>query len=227
MKRGQLLTAAAGLLAGGSIVASPNASPPESAANKYMHEMSFEHLVARFEDPTRKEWQKPDEVIAGLGPLVGKTVADIGAGTGYFSFPIAERGAKVIAIDIDQRFLDYIEARKRREKRSEIESRRTAPDSPGLKPYEADIVLIVDTWHHIEDHASYLKKLRQGLRLGGILVIVDFKKEPTPQGPPIELRLAPNQIESELRSAGYSVQSTDEKILPYQYIIKALAPGNK
>jgi 2-polyprenyl-3-methyl-5-hydroxy-6-metoxy-1,4-benzoquinol methylase len=190
-----------------------------------MHEMGFEDLVARFEDPARKEWQKPDKVIAGLGPLAGKTVADIGAGTGYFSFPIAARGAKVIAIDIDQRFLDYIEARKQREKHGEIESRRTTPDSPGLKPNEADMVLIVDTWHHIEDHVSYLKKLRQGLRPGGRLVIVDFKKEETPIGPPMEMRLTPTQIESELRSAAYIVQSTDETTLPYQYVIKARAPG--
>src|SRR5262250_2336948 len=98
MKRSPLLKAAAGLLAGSSIAASPTATPPESAANKHMHEMRFEDLVARFEDPARKEWQKPDEVIAGLGPLSGKTVADIGAGTGYFSFPTAARGAKVIAI---------------------------------------------------------------------------------------------------------------------------------
>ena len=221
MNRRSFFTAAAGLLAGSSIVASESAAPPESAANQHMHEMSFEHLVARFEDPARKQWQKPDEVIAGLGPLAGKTVADIGAGTGYFSFPIAERGAKVIAIDIDQRFLEYIETRKEREKRPAVEARRTKPDSPGLKPNEADIVLIVDTWHHLEDRVNYLKKLRKGLRPGGILVIVDFKKEQTPEGPPLELRLAPGEIGSELRAAGYTVESSDEKTLPYQYIIKA------
>ena len=205
-----------------SVGLSGAAPPPESAASQRMHEMSFDHLVMRFEDPTRKEWQKPDKIIAGLGPLAGKTVADIGAGTGYFSFPIAQQGAKVIAIDIDQRFLDYIEQRKSKEKtKGEVETRRTAPDSPGLKPKEAEIVLIVDTWHHIEDHVSYLRKLRQGLRPGGMLVIIDFKKEQTPEGPPVELRLTPNQIESELRAAGYTVQSTDEKTLPYQYIIKA------
>ena len=172
--------------------------------------------------PGARNSQKPDEVIAGLGPLAGKTVADIGAGTGYFSFPIADRGAKVIAIDIDQRFLDYIKARKQKEKtKGEIEVRPTTPDSPGLKPGEADLILIVDTWHHIENHAAYLKKLREALHRGGTLVIIDFKKKKTPEGPPPELRLAPTEVESELRAAGFTIASTDEKTLPYQYIIKA------
>ena len=65
-----------------------------------MHHSDFKDLVAHFEDPTRAQWQKPDEVIASLGPLDGKTVADIGAGTGYFAFPIAKKAAKVMAIDI-------------------------------------------------------------------------------------------------------------------------------
>ena len=81
----------------------------------------------------------------------GKTVADIGAGTGYFSFPISKQAAKVIAIDIDQRFLDYIAQKKQTQKiGGNIETRLTKPDSSGLKPGEADMVLIVDTYHHIE-----------------------------------------------------------------------------
>ena len=72
--------------------------------------------------------------------------ADIGAGTGYFAFPLAKKAAKVIAIDIDQRFLDYIERRKHAEKTSNIETRLTAPNASGLKAGEADVVLIVDTF---------------------------------------------------------------------------------
>src|SRR5256885_9385708 len=82
----------------------PAAAAQESAANQFMHQADFDKLVARFEDPSRAQWQKPDEIIAGLDPLDGKTVADIGAGTGYFAFPIAKKAAKVIAIDIDKRF---------------------------------------------------------------------------------------------------------------------------
>ena len=97
----------------------------------------------------------------------------------------------------------------------------TAPDSPGLKPGEADVVLIVDTFHHIENRIEYLKKLKRDLNKGGVLVIIDFKKQNPPPGPPVELRLAREQVESELKSAGFAVVSTDRDLLPYQYIIRA------
>lgn len=192
------------------------------AANAHMHSMDFDTLVARFEDPARAKWQKPDKVIALLGPLAGATVADIGAGTGYFAFPIAKQAAKVIAIDIDERFLRYIDDKKRKRKTGgNIETRRTAPDSPGLKKAEADMVLIVDTFHHIEDRVKYLKTLRKGLRKKGALVIVDFKKEKTPVGPPLKLRLTESEVESELKAAGFRNVAIDRSTLPYQYIITA------
>lgn len=205
-----------------SLHSEPTASAPESAANQYMHRADFDRLVARFEDPARAEWQKPDNIIASLGPLDAKTVADIGTGTGYFAFPIAVKAAKVIAIDIDKRFLDYIDHKRQSQKiGANIETRLTAPDSPGLKRGEADMVLIVDTYHHIEDRVEYLKKLKKNLRKGGVLVIIEFKKEKTPPGPPVELRVAQEQVESELKSAGFTVVSADRNTLPYQYIIKA------
>ena len=209
------------LLTSASLHSEP-AATPESAANRFMHQAEFDQLAARFDDPSRAKWQKPDKVIASLEPLQGKTVADIGVGTGYFAFPIAQKAAKVIAIDIDQRFLDYInQKRQTRKIGANIETRLTAPDSPGLKSGEADLVLIVDTYHHIEDRIAYLKKLKKGLRKGGVLAIIDFKKEKTPPGPPVELRFAQGQVESELKAAGFTVISADRVLLPYQYFIKA------
>ena len=210
------------LIACTSLTPATGGPAPENAANEHMHKTDFAELAARFEDPSRAEWQKPDKVIATLGPLAGKTVADIGTGTGYFAFPIAKKAAKVIAIDIDQRFLDFIEHKKETQKTSaNIEARLTVPDSAGLKPLEADIVLIVDTYHHIENRVEYFKKLKSALRQGGMLVIVDFKKEETPVGPPVEMRIAEEQVQSELKAAGYSILSDDKDTLPYQFIIKA------
>jgi ubiquinone/menaquinone biosynthesis C-methylase UbiE len=200
----------------------PATAAQESAANQFMHQADFEKLVARFEDPARAAWQKPEKTIASLGPLDGKTVADIGTGTGYFAFPIARKAAKVIAIDIDQRFLDYIEQKKQRQKvGGNIKTRLTAPDSPGLKTREADMVIIVDTYHHIDERVEYLKKLKKCLRKDGVLVIIDFKKVETSPGPPVELRLAEEQVESELKSAGFTLVSEDRNMLPYQYVIRA------
>ncbi|HET7377760.1 MAG TPA: methyltransferase [Anaerolineae bacterium] len=202
------------LLPSTSLCAQPSATAPESAANKFMHDSDFHELVARFEDPALAQWQKPAEVIASLGPLNGKIVADIGAGTGYFAFPLAKKAAKVIAIDIDHK-------KQTQQIGANIEMRLTAPDAPGLKPGEADVVLIVDTFHHIENRIEYLKKLKELLAKGGMLMIVDFKKQNPPPGPPVEIRLTHEQVESELKSAGFAVASTDRDLLPYQYIIKA------
>lgn len=205
-----------------STTARSEPATPGHAANAHMHRMDFEKLVARFEDPARAKWQQPKKVIEGLGPLAGKTVADIGAGTGYFAFPIAKKAAKVIAIDIDERFLHYLEQKKAAQKgAANIETRLTAPDAPGLNKAEADVVLIIDTFHHIEKRISYLKKIRKSLRKDGVLVIVDFKKKKTPQGPPLELRLAEQEVESELKAAGFALITTDRTTLPYQYIVKA------
>jgi ubiquinone/menaquinone biosynthesis C-methylase UbiE len=211
-----------GIIACTSLHPAPAAAAQESAANRYMHQADFDKLTARFEDPSRAKWQKPEKVIASLGPLDGKTVADIGAGTGYFAFPIAKKATKVIAIDIDQRFLDYINHKKQTQKiGANIETRLTTPDSSGLKMGEADMVLIVDTFHHIENRVEYLKKLKTCLRKDGVLVIVDFKKMKTPPGPPVEIRVAEEQAESELKSAGFTIVSANRDMLPYQYVIKA------
>lgn len=213
----------AALVAGAGLLSqSATAAALESAANQPMHKADFESLVAHFEDPARAEWQKPEEVIASLGRLEGKTVADIGAGTGYFAFPIATKAAKVVAIDIDQRFLDYIKKKKQSQKiGGNIETRLTTPDRPSLRPGEADLVLIVDTYHHFEERLDYLRKLKQGLRPDGELVIVDFKKLKAPPGPPVALRLAQGQVEKELKAAGFTIVSADRDMLPYQYVIKA------
>lgn len=188
-----------------------------SPANAHMHRHDFDELVARFEAPDRAVRQKPEMVIDLLEPLEEKTVADIGAGSGYFTFRIAAKASRVIAIDIDQRFIDYIEAKRN----PRVETRLTTPDSPGLRQGEADGVLIVNTYHHIEDRVNYLKKLKAGIAGGGVLLIVDYRKEPTPHGPPVEIRLAQFEVETELKQAGFTVELTDRESLAEQYILRA------
>ncbi len=79
----------------------------------------------------------------------------------------------------------------------------------------------MDTYHHIEDRIEYLKKLKKCLRQHRVLVIIDFKNVQTPPGPPVELRVAEDQVESELKSAGFTIVSADRDLSPYQYIVKA------
>ena len=191
-------------------------------ANKHMHRHDFKTLVDRFEDPERDKWQKPNLVIEKLGDISGKTVADIGAGTGYFAFRLAEKAKKVIAIDIDQRFLDYIESKNRSlDKRLPIETRLVPEDDPRILPSEVDLVIIVNTYHHIENRRVYLNKLRENLKSGTRLVIVDFKKKKLPVGPPMDIKLSSTVVAKELRQAGFEKISVDDLSLVYQYIVIA------
>ncbi|RMG26118.1 MAG: SAM-dependent methyltransferase [Bacteroidetes bacterium] len=192
-------------------------------ANEHMNRASFEELVSNFESSERKEWQKPEEVIALFGELQGKTIMDIGSGTGYFSFPLARAGARVIAADVDERFLNYIKEKKAEKGMSDeqIETRKVPYDSPLLDSAEVDEVIIVNTYHHIENRPQYFAQVHRGLKPGGRLWVIDFKKEETPHGPPLEMRLSPEEVQTELQQAGFASFTLNDTLLPYQYILIA------
>jgi SAM-dependent methyltransferase len=189
-------------------------------ASKGFDELSSDY----YDTQSRVIWQKPDIVLNLLGNLKGKTVADIGAGTGFFAFRLASNGAKVIAVDIDPRAIAWIEAEQRRypvDVQALLETRLAAPDNPNLQPNEVDVVLMVNTYIYLDDRITYFRNLRQTLKKDGRLIIVDFKSIETPIGPKLEERIALNQVQTELTQAGYSIMATDDQSLDYQYIITA------
>jgi len=196
-------------------------STDNNPSNIHMNHNSFEQLVENFEDPERAEWQKPELVIAELGDLNKRTMGDIGAGTGYFSFLLAAQGAKVVAIDVDERFIAYMEERKEREGVDALSTRLVGYDDPGLGDAEFDVLLIVNTYHHFNDKVDYLIKCRQGLKDSGTLMIVDFKKEELPIGPSIEHKIFAKEVKKDLEAAGFLKVEVDENTLPYQYMITA------
>ncbi|MFZ1679128.1 MAG: class I SAM-dependent methyltransferase [Saprospiraceae bacterium] len=185
---------------------------------------AFESDVEVYESPDRVIWQKPDLVIEQLGEVDGKVIADLGAGTGYFSRRIAYKGATVIAIDIDPKAIQWMEEQKAKfpvEIRDRLIIRQADKNDPHLKKNEVDMVLLVNTYSYITDRVPYFTKLKEDIRKGGNVVIIDFKKIETPFGPPLEDRIDVADVEKELRDAGYDILKVDEESLEYQYIIKA------
>lgn len=182
---------------------------------------AFEEQLSEYENPERDRWQKPEAVIQLMEPLSGKVVVDIGAGSGYFSFPLAQKAEKVIAIDIDERFLQWINERSEKEHVHNIETRRTKDYDPLLSQGEADEVIMVDVYHHIEERVPYLRKVKKGLKSQGTLWIIDFKQGQLPVGPPAKMKLDPEKIIEEIKTAGFKEISVNDTLLPYQYILKA------
>ncbi len=185
----------------------------------------IDNFASEYEDPDRSSWQKPDSVLLKFGNLEGKNIADIGAGAGYFTLRLATKGAFVLAIDIEQNFLEHIEEqalRIPREITGTIETRITVPESPSLKEKEVEGALIVNTAYFLPDRTNYFKAIFIGLKKGGRLIVVDFKPERTPVAPPDNLWISSGELVNEIKSAGFTIKEVDVKTLPYQYIITAI-----
>ena len=209
------------VLAGALALAAP---PPDSATSDRVFD-DVPYWQGVFDDPKRDAWQQPDRVVAALALAPGMVIADIGAGTGYFekrlSEAVGDRGA-VIAVDIEPDMVRYLRERAHREHTPNVEAHLGAPDDPKLAPGSVDRILIVDTWHHIEDRVAYAKKLGAALKPGGAIFVVDFTLE-TEKGPPKQHRFAPAQVIDELTQAGLTA-SLVEVTLPDQYIVRAQQP---
>lgn len=188
-------------------------------ANHHMNKTDFNELAASFENPEREVWQKSAEVIKFFGDLKNKTIIDIGAGTGYFTFKIGEPSAKLIAADPDERFLDYMKQRLEKSNSKNITIRKAEYENPPVEINEADLVFMIDVYHHIENRKEYFLKVKSGLKKSGKLVIVDFKKGDFEVGPPDEMKLKQEQIISELKSTGLNLVKVDSTTLPYQYML--------
>ena len=202
-----------------------NEPDPQDTSVEDYNSKGFDELSSEYYDSqSRVIWQKPDLVLNLLGNLRGKTVADIGAGTGFFAFRIANNGAKVIAIDIDPRAIAWIEAEKKRypaDVQALLETRLASPDDPNLKSGEVDIILMVNTYIYLDDRITYFQNLHKKLKKNARLIIIDFKEHDTPIGPRIEERIPLKQVQAELTQAGYTIESTDDQSLEYQYIVTA------
>lgn len=172
----------------------------------------------RFDDPGRDAWQKPDEVIRALALDEGAIVADVGAGTGYFVVRLARavpRG-KVYGVDVEPRMVAYLDERARKQGFTNVKGVVSTTDDARL-PEAVDVVLVVDTYHHIDARPSYFRAIAGKLRPGGRVAIVDFRHG-QPMGPPDAHKIAADQVRREMTEAGYTLDM-DHAFLPNQYFL--------
>jgi 2-polyprenyl-3-methyl-5-hydroxy-6-metoxy-1,4-benzoquinol methylase len=187
---------------------------------------SLKNLLNQYDPPGRVVWQKPELVIEKMGDLSNKVVADIGAGSGFFSRRLAQQAKKVIAIEVDPRFIHFMDSIKlvelKPEYQTRFETRLATADNSKLKPGEADVILVVNTYIYIQDRVKYLQHLLSVLPEEGKVIIVDFKKKRIPiKYPPANIRLELFEVENELEEAGFTNISSEDCDLDYQYIVTA------
>jgi SAM-dependent methyltransferase len=188
----------------------------------------FEHAeqwALEFDDPARDAWQRPKDVIDAMEIQPGMTVADIGAGTGYFepwlSRAVGETGT-VLALDVEPDMVRYLNERVAREHLANVRPSLVPMDGPNLPAGGVDRILIVDTWHHIPDREAYAAKLQSGLKVGGKVFVVDFKLD-AKHGPPPQHRLTAEQVARELTAGGLPARVVPMS-LPEQYIVVGARP---
>jgi len=171
-----------------------------------------------FDDPEREAWQKPDGVIRTLRLPAEATVADIGAGTGYFAVRLARAvpSGRVFAVDAEPDMVRYLGERARLAGLANLVPVQAEPNDPKL-PAPVDVVLVVNTYHHIAGRVEYFRRLRASLKPGGRVAIIDYRPE-APAGPPPAMRIASAAVTQELVRAGYVLVGT-HSLLPYQYFL--------
>jgi ubiquinone/menaquinone biosynthesis C-methylase UbiE len=178
-------------------------------------------LVAFLEDPQRDAYQKPQEVVAALDLQEGEAIADIGAGSGYFSLRFArhagERG-RVYAIDTDPDMIRYMNRRIRDLNLRNIVTILSDPDDPLLPNAAIDLFFLCNTWHHIEHQPEYLALMRRMLRPRGQVAMIDFQKRDLPVGPPVEMKIAREDLVRQMESNGFGL-TREYTFLPYQYFL--------
>jgi len=129
----------------------------------------------------RDAWQRPAEVMDALGIRAGQTVADVGAGSGYFTFHLASRvgpKGKVYAEDISDDQLQRIRQQVAREGLSQIETTLGTVSDPKLPTGALDAILVVLAYHEMHDYDAMLGGLNRALKPGGLLAIIDDEADP-------------------------------------------------
>jgi len=192
-----------------SIVAAAAAQVPHQH-----HPPSSAEYAKVLEDPSRDEWQKPHEVVMALDLKSSGTIADIGAGTGYFARRFAHHAGKVYAVDIDEKLL----AITRQNAPPNLETILAAPDDPLLPAAKIAMIFFCDVLHHIDNRPAYYAKLEKALKPDGRIVVIDFYKKDLPVGPPPAMKLSDDEVIAELRNAGFNLAKRLD-ILPYQYFL--------
>jgi len=204
------------------------AQDPVKRSHEEMHRLHGDSAayIKMLEDPKRDAYQKPHEVLMALGLKEGETVADVGAGSGYFAFRFAHHvgaNGRVYAVDINPDMIVHLNRKIRDLGLKNVTTILSAPDDPLLPDASVDRFFICDVWHHIDNQPKYLALMKKMLKAGGQVVMVDFQKKELPVGPPLGMKIAREDLIRQMETNGFRL-AKEHTFLPYQYFL-VFTPG--
>lgn len=171
----------------------------------HQHWSDREHLL-RLDRPERETMMPKEPVLNRLDLAAGMTAADIGAGLGYFSFPMAERvgpQGRIVALDPSRAAREELESRAVRNGYGQVQVHEGKAEDTGLPVGSVDRVLWHTMYHEVDNRTQALNEMLRILRSGGLWVVVDWVKEAMEQGPPLEHRVSAEQVLSEVTEVGF------------------------
>jgi ubiquinone/menaquinone biosynthesis C-methylase UbiE len=204
----------------------PISAKAQDAVPRDQHQMHQLHqdpksYIDTLEDPQRDAYQKPHEVLTALRLKPGEVIADIGAGSGYFTFRfshfVGEKG-KIYAVDVSPDMILHINRRIRELKANNVVSVLADPDDPLLPDGSVNRFFFSDSWHHIDNQTRYLSLMKRMLKPGGEVIMIDFHKKDLPVGPPPEMRIAREDVINQMEKNGFRL-AKEHTFLPYQYFL--------
>ncbi len=187
--------------------------------------IGVKRYIAMLERKERDSFQKPDEVMRALALRPGERVADVGAGSGYFTLRVARAvgpAGEVLAIDINPDILEFLDGRLKEAGITNVKTVRVGKDDPKLPDGGVDTILLVDTLHYVSGRGAYARRLRAGLAPGGRVVVIDYTPKPwaeRPWGPPPEQKMAREEVDEAMAAAGL-VPSKVHDFLPEQFFVE-------
>ena len=188
----------------------------------------IDSYIQALERPERDEYQKPEEVMTALNVTEGMVVADIGAGSGYFTRRFAQAvgktGKVLAAVDVEQEMLDY--NRKELTKLGIVGNTKfilAKPDDPLLPQNKVDLIFVCNAYHHLDQHTAYFSKTRTALTPSGRVAIVDFyHDERSGKLGFSKHHLVPKErVINEMNQAGFQFLR-EHTFLPRQYFLEFL-----
>lgn len=194
-----------------AIAASPTPTPAISETNTRKTSDPYTGDLSIFEDVARDKNLQIDRVMDILKISEGKSVADIGAGSGWFTVRAAKRvgaGGQLFAVDINQEYIDHINQRAAAEGFKNIKTVLGKPDDPMLASNSVDVVFILKTYHEIAEPVALMKKVRAALKKGGLVGIIDRNGNGADHG------LDKDVVVRELKLAGFSLREQYDFVKP-------------